>query len=54
MKSKMQTEADGPTLARGNLRVGTLFAVIGLIADSFWDLYSESAALNRLSATAAK
>jgi hypothetical protein len=36
------------------LRVGTLFAVIVLIADSFWDLYSESAALNRLSATAAE
>lgn len=54
MENKMQTEDDGPTLARGILRVGTVFAVIGLIAYSFWDLDSESAALNRLSAIAAK
>ncbi|MGO4623821.1 hypothetical protein AB4Z34_17485 [Ensifer sp. 2YAB10] len=50
----MQAEDDGPTLARGILRVGTLFAVVVLIAYSFLDLFSESAALNRLSATAAK
>lgn len=50
----MPLEDEDPTLTRGSLRVGTLLAVVVLIVYLFWDLYSESAALNRLSATAAK
>lgn len=49
----MRVDEDGPTLSRGILRVSTLFIVIAVISYSFWNIYSESAALNRLSATAA-
>lgn len=51
---KTQTEDGGPTLARGIMRVGTTLAIGALVVYSLWSTYSESAALGRLSATAAK
>lgn len=50
----MRLENDGPTLARGIMRVGATLAMGALIVYSFWSTFSESAALGRLSATAAK
>lgn len=43
---------DGPSLARGLLRVGTFFAAAALVCYFFWDTLSESAALSRLTVTA--
>lgn len=47
-----QGDEAAPTVVLGLLRLGALFGVIAVVAYSFWDLYSESAALNRLAATA--
>jgi hypothetical protein len=43
---------NGPSLARGLLRVGTLLAAVLLVSYVFWEIFSESAALSRLTATA--
>jgi hypothetical protein len=48
----MQADETTPTVARGLLRLGTLFGVIALGGYFFWDMFSETAALNRLAATA--
>ncbi|MGW9947342.1 hypothetical protein J2W92_002679 [Rhizobium leguminosarum] len=43
---------EGPSMSRGILRVGTLCVVVVLIAYFLWDMFSETAALRRLAATA--
>ncbi|MBA8835197.1 hypothetical protein GGE39_005161 [Rhizobium leguminosarum] len=48
----MPDDKDTPSMSRGLLRVGTLCLVVVLIAILFWDMFSESAALRRLAATA--
>lgn len=48
----MQDDEATPTVARGLLRLGTLFGMIAVGGYFLWDLFSESAALNRLAATA--
>ncbi|MBY3139006.1 MULTISPECIES: hypothetical protein [Rhizobium] len=48
----MRDDEDTPSMSRGLLRVGTLCLVVVLIAILFWDMFSESAALRRLAATA--
>lgn len=49
----MQDDEDNPSISRVILRLGTLFAVIALVGYLSWEMFSESAALSRLSATAA-
>ncbi|TBB50239.1 hypothetical protein ELH46_16360 [Rhizobium ruizarguesonis] len=48
----MRDDEDNPSMSRGLLRVGTLCLVVVLISYFFWDMFSESAALRRLAATA--
>ncbi len=48
----MQRDEVEPTLTQGMLRLGTLFAVIAVGGHFFWNFFSETAALNRLEATA--
>jgi hypothetical protein len=48
----MQEEESNPSIGRGLFRVGTLFCALALVVWFFWEMYSESAALIRLSATA--
>lgn len=48
----MGDDEDNPSMSRGLLRVGTLCLVVVLIAILFWDMFSESAAIRRLAATA--
>jgi len=43
---------DNPSMSLMILRLGTLFAVVALVGYLFWEMFSESAALSRLSATA--
>jgi hypothetical protein len=42
----------GPSLARGMMRLGILFGCILLVIFFFWETYSSSASLRRISATA--
>jgi len=48
----MPDDDDNPSMSLMILRLGTLFAVVALVGYFFWEMFSESAALSRLSATA--
>ncbi|KAA0681161.1 hypothetical protein DTW90_37205 [Neorhizobium sp. P12A] len=48
----MQGDETGPTIALGLMRLGTLFGVLAVGGYFFWDMFSETAALDRLAATA--
>lgn len=48
----MRDQEASPSISLGLLRVGTLCIVVALIVYFFWDMFSESAALRRLAATA--
>lgn len=48
----MREDETSPTVARGLLRLSTLFALVAVGGYVFWDTFSEAAALNRLAATA--
>lgn len=48
----MQDDDTNPSLARGLFRLGVLFGCVAFILFFFWETYSSSAALSRLSAAA--
>jgi hypothetical protein len=48
----MQGNEATPTVAQGLLRLGTLFVIVAVCGFFFWDMFSETAALNRLATTA--
>lgn len=49
---KLQDDDTNPSLARGLFRLGVLFGCVAFILFFFWETYSSSAALSRLSAAA--
>lgn len=49
---KLQDDDTGPSLARGLFRLGVFFGCVAFILFFFWETYSSSAALSRLSAAA--
>ena len=49
---KLQDDDTGPSLARGLFRLGVLFGCVAFVLFFFWETYSSSAALSRLSAAA--
>ena len=48
----MPDDENTPTLARGILRVSTLLGILAVGGFFIWDMFSETAALNRLAVTA--
>ncbi|MGF6156756.1 hypothetical protein M2267_001999 [Ensifer sp. KUDG1] len=48
----MHEDEESPTVARGLLRLSTLFVFMAVGGYVFWDTFSEAAALDRLKATA--
>jgi hypothetical protein len=51
-KRKMQDDEAGPSLALGLYRLSGLFACVVIVVYIFWEIFSQSAALIRLSMTA--
>lgn len=49
---RLQDDNTGPSLARGLFRLGVLFGCVAFLLFFFWETYSSSAALSRLSAAA--
>ena len=49
---RLQDDETGPSLARGLMRLGVFFGCVALVMLFFWETYSSSAALRRLSAAA--
>lgn len=48
----MRDDEATPSMVRGLFRIAVLFAVVALASYFLWNMYSESAALGRLTATA--
>jgi hypothetical protein len=51
-KPTSRDDCDGPSVTVGLVRVGTFFAIVAIASYFVWEIFSESAALSRLNATA--